>query len=833
MSRRTRARKAAAAASIPSPALGAAGPDVLRRTLLVVLVGLVVARPVVRAEDSGLLSELSDPGGMVLTLLGLLALTGWAGWRLWSGQHAVYAGLVELGLAIFALLLGVAASYASYRRAAWLGASEWGGVVVMIVLARQLAARPEEQDGLLAALLATAVALSAHAVYQGAVELPRAAAELEETPDAVRNALLQRSLEVSGSELAMLQERVERGEVHATFVRPASLAAFLVLLLPGLAGAVVACVRGGAPGWLTVLAAVFALLGVAALWLTRDRVAPLALGAGGLLLAGLVWKRPLLGALAAVGIAGVAGFALARLGALDEQLWRWRDLWPGSWRLVQAHPWSGVGPENFLFRYPREMTAESALKPAGPSSFLLEVPAAAGWPALLALLAALGAFFARVAVWRGAPAGSGPLLGKGAELPFRPSGGARPDAVTPATQLSGVATATGPGTAPPGAGSATAPASLPAVPVRWEFYVGGTFGLVLGFVLRVVAAPPNEVPDEAVAAGVRAFAWFGAFALYERVAWADAERVLALTAGALALVIALAGSDGVMFPSLMVPLGVVLALVLATVAPAPTPRLSRGGLAGGVVLTVLPAAAFAYFSFVFYPAAATDSATRASLAAGRYLLNDLARPAKERLEEQPRELMLRRVISPLLRAERDDAGNSRTRAQLAWWYGVLWSLGPDDRVVRTAVTWARGAQVANPEAPDGYVAEYEVHRRAARVIGEMARKAEKDARAPKGKLKDAQRAGLRRRAEQAQREQVLANLEAAFALERYVPRDPTDAPLRFQLAEALFEAGKGEPAREQAAEALRLDRKATRPWRKLSDAQREQVAKWFKDERGS
>src|SRR5262249_3239340 len=149
----------------------------------------------------------------------------------------------------------------------------------------------------------------------------------------------------------------------------------------------------------------------------------------------------------------------------------------------------------------------SALKPAAPSSFLLEVWAAAGPVAVLALLGALGVFFLQVARWR----------------------------ALPATVV-----------------AAPAPlVSVPEAPVRWEFYRGGTFGLGRGFVLRAGAALPEEITAEAIAAGVRAVAWFGAFALYERVPWSDGERVLALAAGALALVLALVGMDGISFPSLM------------------------------------------------------------------------------------------------------------------------------------------------------------------------------------------------------------------------------------------------------------------------------------------
>src|SRR5579872_4600259 len=54
----------------------------LRRTLVILVTALVVARPAVLGEDPGLLDDFSDPSGMVLTLLWFAAAVGWAIWRL-------------------------------------------------------------------------------------------------------------------------------------------------------------------------------------------------------------------------------------------------------------------------------------------------------------------------------------------------------------------------------------------------------------------------------------------------------------------------------------------------------------------------------------------------------------------------------------------------------------------------------------------------------------------------------------------------------------------------------------------------------------------------------
>src|SRR4051794_21914797 len=69
------------------------GPVLLRRALLVLVTALLVARPLVLGEDPGLIDNLSDPLGMVLTMLWLVAAAGWAVWRFWlrptSEKHSV------------------------------------------------------------------------------------------------------------------------------------------------------------------------------------------------------------------------------------------------------------------------------------------------------------------------------------------------------------------------------------------------------------------------------------------------------------------------------------------------------------------------------------------------------------------------------------------------------------------------------------------------------------------------------------------------------------------------------------------------------------------------
>src|SRR5262249_14318314 len=177
----------------PAPAAGAAGGDTVRRALLLLLTGMVVARPLVPGEDPGLTSDLTDAGGPLLVLLTLVAGVAWAGWRLWARRGELRVGVVEVALLVGVALLFFSAGTASYKRPAWLSGWEWAALALLLFLIRQLAAGPDEQHGLFAAVLAGGVALSAFGVYQAAVDLPREARQYGEEREALREALARRS----------------------------------------------------------------------------------------------------------------------------------------------------------------------------------------------------------------------------------------------------------------------------------------------------------------------------------------------------------------------------------------------------------------------------------------------------------------------------------------------------------------------------------------------------------------------------------------------------------------------------------------------------------------
>jgi O-antigen ligase len=790
-SKRTRPRRVGttptvAATATPQPQEEAAGSAALRRALLVLVVALIVARPLVRGEDPGQLSDLSDPGSLTLTLVALVGCAGWAGWRLWSGRASLYVGPVEAGLFVVVLLYFLAVTWAPYRRAGWLTAWEWLGVALTAFLIRQLAARPEDQSALLGVFLASAVAVSAQGMYQAAYELPRQHRAALWPHDYVRQELDRRMLHPSTEEIDVLARQVQKQQVSGPYFLPSSMAVCLVLLLPGLAGAVVVCLRDRAPIWQTVLASLFVLLVGLALVLTRAWSVVAAGLVVGLLAAGLLWSRRRGGVKVGLPLAVVLGaaflWALRRSGMLDDEIQRWGEVWPAAWQMLSEHISVGAGPSQFGLLYPRYQSETSGAPASTPGSTPLDLWADLGLPGVVAFVAVLGlVVLALVRWWRSA-----------------------------GTPL-----------APPAADAEETPDV-----VRWEYYLGGMIGLVLAFALRAGTLPLGDVVvTETVLAAIGSVGWFAAFGLYERLRFGVADRVAVLVMGIVALLVACLVNPGITFPSVLGPLCIALALLLAAVTPAPATWLGRQRLALFLPPPALIAGAFCYFAFVFYPATESMAAVRRARLAGTSYLVELG---KQKLRD-PQRVLTTQVIDPLRTAAGEDPGNVRIEVELSRWYVELWSRAPFEEGAKNpgtvAVAWAVLAQKTCPPGPDGYLAEYRARIRMAAILRDAAKRLVEEAKKNKKLTTEARK----------RNEEVATGLEsrarnqcalAAEKLKEYLPNAPNDPEVHFLLAHTLFEAGQQAEGRKQAELARHLDQLARQP-RTLTDPQRDQVNRWL------
>jgi hypothetical protein len=840
--------------------------------LLAVLTALIVVRPFVRGEDPGQLSDFSDPTGMVLTLLTLAGCAGWAVWRLWARQEMLPLGPVEVGLFALAGLYFVGATFAPYSRAAYLAASEWLGLALLVFFARQMVTRPEEQQGLLAVLLATAVALSVQGVWQASYEMPKMA-RLASTPEeAVDEHNLSRLLTPTPLERAQQIEYLQRRAVSGPFFHPSSLSACLVLLLPGLVSAVVACVRNRAPRWLVVLTVLLVLLVAVLLGMTRDAVALAVLAVVGLTWAGLYWPPRLGGAKAgAVGglvVAGLTVWGLSAAGQLSADLTRWSEVWPATRRLVEAHFWGGVGPAQFGFFYPRFMAATAGHRIVDPSGSFLEVLAEVGVGGLVLMLLVLAVFFRAVVRWWRAeaqPAGGRP--------PSEPAATA-PQPVVRSKKVTTAAQVTGMTAAPAKEVSPALPAkTLDEPPLRWEYYLGGMLAALFSFVLRTTPMLGEHILPEAISAGLRAVAWFIAFGVLERVAWSRGEYVGGLVVGITALLLLLLVAPGLTYPSVAGLLWVAVALVLAVVSPPVPGWLGRQGWVSAIALPLFLGGGFSYLALIFSPAAlAASNIQKAKLAGGLFIIDQTRKPDEraavvdsaawawsiprftvadcslalwvarspvsppdERTIRNPLRYINEKVIQPLDQADRDErsedprrGGNVRTRVLLASWWVQQWAISPvAQRNADTGgkgIAWAVLAQTANPEGREGYRAEYEARVRIAGVMRLLEQRMEMEAK--NLKLPEPQRQNNLRIAQDLKARIQKQYLLAAQALEPYVPRDPTSPEHPYLIAAALFQAGDRVGGRLRAQQAIDLDNVVGEP-RRLPRPQREQLLEWL------
>ncbi len=779
----------------------AAGPSRLRRALLGLAAALVVARTLLPAEDPGLLESSSNALALVVPFLWFVALAGWAAWRWWAQRPAWYAGAVEAGLfavVFFAFLATPAA--ASNRHAAWLVSWEWAGLFAAFFLARQLARDAADARGLLAALLASGVCLAAQSLWQRAApppaiaplgaldpaDWPRFRCQMLATtgfappadvplgsliltlhkdgPTSFQGTPARYNVALETDEPALpstLRPKVAPPPA-ATFSSVTNFAGLLALLLPALGGCALAAWLGGAPRWRVGAVFACAALVALALVLTRRRSAVLPCLLVGAAAAVLAWRHAathpsgrvsprLLLLLGLGGLAAALGLAFVLRSSEGDDFRSLFDDWTSAWEVAREHPWLGVGPGNFVRHSPAFLPPSAPEDVAHPSNFLHEVWAEDGLFAAAGLAFALLAFFLTTLGFKQPP------LRAAAPLPD--------DDGEP----------------------------------RWEFYLGGLFGLLLGFVLRAQPLPPEEIAAEGVMAGLRAVVWFAIFALLQDVRWSGATRVLACTAGVAALLIHLTVAGTISVPGVAQPLLVMMALALNGLPENPVP-VGNAWLGRLLPLPLSAATALTFLLQILGPVTTGASTRRAALAVAQISLDRRGGVSPDGRATQPRDpgQVLGRVATGLKEAVEADPLSPRLWADRANWFGELHEAFPaNPRYLAEALNSARTAQELDPRGEAGYLAEARLLLMASRprsgLVAAMGPEMAKAAPTPLLKL-------------------------AAFR--------PRDARLRYRVAEALRLGGDFALGRVHAAKALELDDKAPTPARKLTVRQRERLREW-------
>jgi hypothetical protein len=796
----------------------------LRQVLMVLVVGLIVARPLVYGGDPGLTDPHTDPPGLVLTFFWLLATAVWSVWRVWARQDDFYLGLVEAGLgAVVLLVFATTYGVAAYRHPARLISWEWLAMLLTLFLVRQLTVSAEEQHGLLAALLAGVVMLSAYGLYEAFEGSPLTRAKYP-TVEAMRKDFdTQKKAEFAGKsddDPAILVQfyRLQQPNISTTFVHPNSFAGYLALLLPALVGAAYVVVRGAYLNWQKVLVVLCAAAGLVALWQTHSRGALLAVALVGLVLTAILFRRWLACHKVATAVGALlllaAAVALYQSGLPNTLLGKPQataavrtEYWRTTWQLIREHPWFGVGPGNFQDSYQHYMSETAGEQIADPHNFALEIWATSGIFALIALLTAVVAFpvYMVRAMW-----------------------------LTPIEEP--------PPPPPPGG-----PDDLP--PIRWTFYLSGIFGLLMGFVLQASYLEREKITDAAVLAGVGSVIWFAAFALFEQIRWSSHARALLLTGGVAALLINLLVSGGISYPQVATMLWVVVALALNALAPKAVPWLARKPWPRYALVPILLSAAAFYFVGVMAPVTSAKQAMRSD------------------------------SFKKLEAAYADDPDFVDVEAAMAGYYGSRWSsavqipeLAKDAQdAEKKALQYAESARRHNPHGKPGYTMEYDIQV----MVAKAYQSAERNAVERKARMQPEQqklRVEVRRSAVQAAvgpgigilavdpqararftweavRQKVMdgaipaavgcpapaifndpvkwreypfdvapqpdassnyanykeQNRRAASILLEYLPNNPNDTHLHFNIAATLYRAEDWEQANQHAHRALELD----------------------------
>jgi hypothetical protein len=493
--------------------------------------------------------------------------------------------------------------------------------------------------------------------------------------------------------------------------------------------------------------------------------------------------------LGVVGLAGALWWAFGPAAADEAPL---VERWGVTWRLIGSRPWLGVGPGNFAAAFP-QFAGPDDLPAADPRNFVLELAATGGVFVPLAVLFALGAFFVRAV------------------------------RALVARRM-----------AQPGQG---APGTTDRPAIRWEYYLGGMFGLVLGFVVRVGGAShTGEIFGEGMTSAGRCLVWFAALALFERVGWSDRVRTAALTAGVAAMLLTLTVCGGMGTLGVATALWAAVALALNGLPQPQHAWLNRHLVSRLLPVPAVAAAALWFYLAVFGPVADAAARTREA--------SEHAEAYSRVVADRDRRLLppdkgikaareLQGVIDKLESARKEDPDDARTYVELARWKGEYWMIlnvqegkqsALQEQIGREAVASAGRTTQLAPPYPDGYTAEYDLRTTFARRtpalpglgVGLAFRAFERENRLP---LPPQPSPGQIEYSERRKEQYRLAG----EALLRYVDHDPADARLRWQIADAFYKAENEDRWREQAEEALRLDELATRPARKLTDAQRDKL----------
>jgi hypothetical protein len=480
----------------------------------------------------------------------------------------------------------------------------------------------------------------------------------------------------------------------------------------------------------------------------------------------------------AVAAVVIAVLVLAMRGGASLE--RARTGWASAGRMIAERPLLGVGAGNFDRHSPRLQAAEFPYLVSDASSGYLELAATGGVLTLAAFTVVVGLTLARMS---------------------RQADGAP--------------------------GTANSPDQVVESMPRWEFYLGGVAGLLLGLFLRLIDVPASEAPESVFGVGVaavaRALVWFLAFALFEAVAWHTPLRRKAIIGGLVLVLLYGLISSTVLYPAVAQWFWVMAGLGLAGTASkegANAPR-RLWRLAPVPILFVVMTA---YLLVAVVPVLGSSLGVAEARRAARHYpkIHEKAARATPGLDQKKKgeaalDYVVKDILKPLDDAKNADPFDETAYLEIASWLRILWNIAPNENF-ELALQPNRKAVELDPYGAAPLLQQFRL-RLAFAALSVRYFKPK-----PDGKYdpKDVSHvADLR--------EKNFA--EARALIEQIKERDAALEPrLRYRLAQALLNVKDPERYKQADAEAklaLELDSKAPGPRWKLPPEPRRQARRWL------
>jgi len=383
------------------------------------------------------------------------------------------------------------------------------------------------------------------------------------------------------------------------------------------------------------------------------------------------------------------------------------------------------------------------------------------------------------------------------------------------------------------------PGSLAESPPRWEFYLGGALGLVLGLGLRINDLIGTEMPRailySSIGAVARALIWFLVFSWFDGIPGRGRYRQLAMTGG-LVLVAVFGIFSGALLRPVVLQLFWIFAALAVTGAIKVVPMSPQARLGRWVLVPLAIGAAATYLGLVCDPSWRAAGKLCEARQAARFYPDRLhevgsARPFQQPvLIRQSADFVRKKILVPLYDGIKIDPTDETLTLEAAGWERALWELSPNESSsMRESILIDGGEFVSNekgmparlagvrnydPNGTPAFISRFHFRLTVARFSPEFRESLP---------AKSQEHIQSRRAVEFREAEKLIAEI---------IEHDPAlEARLRFRLIEALLDTRDREriqQAYQQMEKVKELDATAPGPRWRLTDEQRERLAEWPK-----